>query len=124
MLQDQRSQFFRSVAGQGFQETLAQVEAVIATNSMSETFAENGEFLPLGVWATRGFNATDIETLTEPGDKKVHPILGMTYRVRIDCTQFKRKREITRRSQGSANVRPPRFSELQQPTVLAIEDAR
>ena len=45
----------------------------------AEYYDDGGEFLPLSVWVARGFNV-DINTV-RPQDKKVHPVLGDTYRI-------------------------------------------
>ena len=50
---------------------------------MAATFECGGQFLPLGVWRTKGYDAEAIETKTEAKDKDWHPVLGETYRVRL-----------------------------------------
>ncbi len=47
----------------------------------AEYYDDGGEFLPLSIWQARGFNL-DITTM-RPEDKKVHPVLGDTYKVSI-----------------------------------------
>ena len=46
-------------------------------------YTHGGDFLPLSVWATRGFNTQSIADHTLEGDKRLHPVLGLTYRVKI-----------------------------------------
>ena len=45
-----------------------------------------GKFLPLEVWAAKGFNVEDIEKNTTEEDQETHPVLGKTYRVNIRAT--------------------------------------
>ena len=46
-------------------------------------FEEGGLYLPLNVWATKGFCAASIESKSLPIDVKDHPVLGKTYRVAL-----------------------------------------
>jgi hypothetical protein len=46
-----------------------------------EFYEDAGEFLPVGVWAARGFDAESIVNKSLPKDKKMHPVLGETFRV-------------------------------------------
>ncbi len=48
-----------------------------------EFYAEGGEFLPLQVWATRGFDADRIRERTPARDIRPHSVLGDTFRVTI-----------------------------------------
>jgi len=51
--------------------------------SLEDQFSEGGSFFPLNVWAVKGFDSTAIEEFTLDQDKRMHPVLGLTYRVRI-----------------------------------------
>ncbi len=55
-----------SVAGKGIEDTLKQIEDIMSRQSMAESYLENGEFLPISVWVTRGFNSDKIQAETEP----------------------------------------------------------
>ena len=55
-----------------------------------ESYAEGGDFLPLSVWATKGFDSTRIEQLSRPEDIEDHAVLGRTYRVVIKSKAVKR----------------------------------
>jgi hypothetical protein len=46
-------------------------------------YSEGGQFLPLGAWAAKGFSAADISEKTKAEDRRVHPVLGDTFRVAI-----------------------------------------
>ena len=67
-------------------KNLSQIRAILETKfrklSQHGTYYDhNGEFLPLSVWEKRGYDPEAIKTLTPNSDKRVHPILGDTYRV-------------------------------------------
>ena len=49
-----------------------------------------GEYLPLSVWETRGFDVSAIEANSLDGDKKFHSQLGWVYRVMIESKTTKR----------------------------------
>jgi hypothetical protein len=44
-------------------------------------YANGGEFLPLGVWGTRGFDIKSIEENSTSDDVMMHKVLGKVYRV-------------------------------------------
>ena len=50
---------------------------------LEDTFSEGGAYLPLTVWAAKGFDAEAIEAKTLPEDIMTHAVLGTVYRVRI-----------------------------------------
>ena len=65
------------MAGKGIDDTLKHIEDIMSRQSMEESYLENGEFLPIGVWVTRGFDGEKIQqgSLPEeraPRDIKIH----------------------------------------------------
>ena len=58
-----------SVAGKGIEDTLKHAEDIMSRQSMEESYLENGEFLPISVWVTRGFNGEKIRTDTAPEER-------------------------------------------------------
>ena len=54
--------------------------------SATETEATNfaGEWLPLKVWARRGFSPKQIKATATNADRKKHPRLGMVYRLTLE----------------------------------------
>jgi hypothetical protein len=58
-----------SVAGKGIEDTLKHAEDIMSRQSMEESYLENGEFLPISVWVTRGFNGDKIQAETEPEER-------------------------------------------------------
>ena len=43
--------------------------------------SEHGTWLPLSVWDKRGYDVQKIKDLTEPQDRKHHPVLGEIFRL-------------------------------------------
>ena len=64
-------------------------------------YEDSGEFLPLGVWRARGFDADKIENESLPENIRDFPVLGRCYRVPI-LKQGKTGRKGTRRSSAAA----------------------
>ena len=79
-----KQQLFASDARDRLQIT-RELEELTHQYVQSEEFAEGGEFLPLSVWAVRGFDTSAIERLTKPCDRMTHPVLGDTFRLRGPC---------------------------------------
>jgi hypothetical protein len=48
-----------------------------------EFYEDAGEFLPLRVWAVKGYDPEMIEAGAKEKDKRLHPVLGPTFRVNI-----------------------------------------
>jgi hypothetical protein len=48
-----------------------------------EYYDDGGEFLPLSVWAARGWDPEAIRLNCRPADKRTHAVVGDTYRVSI-----------------------------------------
>ena len=73
-----------SVMGTSGPEAVAMATELIDTYKTDEEYyADGGEYLPLSVWATRGFDATRIENNTADRDRRTCPVLGPTFRVKI-----------------------------------------
>jgi len=63
-----------------------QTFSAVKENKEERFFHNNGKFLPLEVWAHKGFDRVRIDTLTSDEDRRVDRVLGMTYRVEIMST--------------------------------------
>ena len=59
---------------------------LLRTEEKEDYLDDKGEFLPLSVWVSQGYDGTDIVTNTPATDKKTHPVLGLVYRVAILST--------------------------------------
>lgn len=101
--QAQQQEFFASVRGMGAQATIEHIENVLQRETVSERFAEGGEFLPLSVWETRGFDISKFENCREE-DKAEHELFGMTYRIRIRSKHTEFVRETSRTSAKKART--------------------
>ena len=56
---------------------------LVAAEIEKEEFYDGGEYLPLDVWAHRGFNKARIETLSKDEDIREDVVMGTVYRVKI-----------------------------------------
>ena len=80
---DQQQAFMASSHGAASTAVADALEPLEVVEQHGEEYEDGGEFLPLGVWAKRGFSAEDIALKSHPSDRKMHPVCGPTYRVRI-----------------------------------------
>ncbi len=96
--------FYKSVAGKDATATSTELETYISVQSEEQIWAEGGEYLPLSVWRSRGFNEEDIRTKTPASDQQHHSVLGQCYRVAIRSSAELKKRKVTRKSEvGTAS---------------------
>ena len=121
--EEQQVAFYKSVAGNGLKDTLAQIETFVSLESHEESYVCDGEYLPLSVWQVRGFDASLIERHAGPEDILQHDKLGPIYRLKLPKFTEKRTRGAERRSTLSMNAVPKRklCDEPEEPQ-LAIED--
>jgi hypothetical protein len=81
---DDKRSFWSKVCTLGGKELLKTASETLENFETSvEYFRDGGAFLPLSVWATQGYNVEDIREKSRPSDVRDHPVLGLTYRVRI-----------------------------------------
>ena len=74
---EQQTSFMSSIVGMSSTEiadALETLESVTVTEEQGEQFVDGGEFLPLGVWSTRGFNSDAIAAMSLPSDRKSHAV--------------------------------------------------
>ena len=137
---DVKEAFYRRALTENQNAVMKEAEEIMSTETTSDKFAEHGEFLPLSVWAQRGFPIDLIQERSLPVDKKNHPILGDTYRVRITSTTYSEERSNTRKSSGTYEPNPRAGNKRRgdrdvagqeldtplagSPPVLALEDGR
>ena len=75
--------FYKSV-GTGMDDLRAKSADLLTTvRTERHTASEGGEFLPLSVWKSKGYNTEAIERNTEPHNVQDHPVLGKVFRVVI-----------------------------------------
>ena len=84
---------------------------------------DGGEFLSLGVWATRGFDVERIKSLSTPRDIQVHRVLGETYKVSIFSSGVGGEKGSERKSIASSSGAKQKLDreQIEQDTV-ADED--
>ena len=82
---EQQQEFFQSAQKiKSSTELVKMVEAKLSQFSSKEfCWANGGEFLPLSVWQTKGFDSEKIKNTTPPEDIQVNPQIGTCYRVKI-----------------------------------------
>ncbi len=79
--------FFKKTSAANGHEVVSQAKKIpLRTEEKEDYFDDKGEFLPLSVWVSQGFDGTDIVANTPATDKKTHPVLGLVYRVAILST--------------------------------------
>ena len=93
-----QTSFWASVVGMPATSKIEAAEQLTSSELSEESFAEGGEYLPLGVWANRGFDVTRIEQHTRDDDKRICPVLGICFRLRILSKTNVHKRGMLRES--------------------------
>ena len=110
-------QFFRDMSSSSQKLTCQQMDGLLERHERRETFfQEGGRFLPLKVWERKGFDPVAIAAHTLPEDITNHPVLGLTYRVRLLATG-------TRGAKGWQQTSRARASGLKRRAPEAIEAA-
>jgi hypothetical protein len=81
---EEQQQFWVDITDMnGVQAAQAADLLVSSVEVKKEFYQDGGEYLPLGVWATRGFNPKNIEDRSRESDVMEDAVLGTVYRVRI-----------------------------------------
>ena len=77
--------FMREIASaKGARDVLTKASKLLQSYEEHEEFyAEGGDFLPLEVWQSRGFNSDNILTRSKEANIRMCPVLGRTFRVPI-----------------------------------------
>ena len=91
MSDEEQAKFFKDCGAVRKRDDLAEfAKTVFETFTVeAKVYYDGGEFLPLTVWETRGFDSRLIEAASDPSDIMEHPVLGITYRVSIVSTGLK-----------------------------------
>jgi len=88
--EEAKAKFYQEIKKLPFSEIRVHYSKHIETYAAKEwSYVQNGEFLPLSVWAMRGFDVAVIAARTPDCDKHEHPILGLTFRIRLISTSVK-----------------------------------
>lgn len=125
-----QTNFWASVVGMPAASKIEAAEQLTSSELSEESFAEGGEYLPLGVWAKRGFDVTRIEQHTRDDDKRICPVLGICFRLRILSKTNVHKRGILRESKRQKTAPEDEVASASAAAAgsaaapLALEDGR
>lgn len=84
-----------------------------------EKYLENGEYLPLGAWAVRGYDTARIEANAAAGDVMETPMAGKCYRVGVVSTSSGSSREQLESHRLQAHAKA-KAKALAAPGALAL----
>ena len=104
--------FFKSLGSHSSgSAAVAKAKELLAAHEKHETFYEyGGQFLPLSVWGTKGFDVSLIEAKTLPEDRNNHAVLGPCFRVKIMSGGSRGSEGTTRTS--NLGTRRPKVMEM------------
>ena len=88
MSDEEQAKFFKDCGAIAKRDDLAEFAKTMFEKFTVEAkvYYNGGEFLPLRVWETRGFDPVAIAASSDPSDVMEHKVLGTTYRVSIVST--------------------------------------
>jgi hypothetical protein len=115
----EKSAFYKSAQELGYKEMMIKANSVITKHQSHEQFFERGgEFLPLSVWANKGYDPETIRTKSKPENKSSHEVLGDVYRVAILATGERGARGF--QSRHELEARPKKQLKIDE-LLLAIK---
>jgi hypothetical protein len=115
----EKSAFYKSAQELGYKEMMIKANSVITKHQSHEQFFERGGvFLPLSVWANKGYDPETIRTKSKPENKSSHEVLGDVYRVAILATGERGARGF--QSRHELEARPKKQLKIDE-LLLAIE---
>ena len=115
----EKSAFYKSAQELGYKEMMIKANSVITKHQSHEQFFERGgEFLPLSVWASKGYDPEIIRTRSKPQNKSSHEVLGDVYRVAILATGERGARGF--QSRHELEARPKKQLKIDE-LLLAIK---
>ena len=85
MTKEDQQAFFRDCKDMGARELLKKAKEVmhITEDAEAQYYQNGGNFLPLKIWETKGYDQAAIKSRSAAGDIREHPVLGTTYRLKI-----------------------------------------
>jgi len=90
----------------------------------AKVYYNGGEFLPLRVWETRGFDPVAIATSSDPSDVMEHKVLGTTYRVSIVSTGHRSETGTKSSSVAEAEHHSRNLLSVAVPAVIPAETGK
>ena len=93
--ESEQQRFWQNASGASKRDLVAQYESKLrAVQTDERSQGEGGDFLPLSVWETRGYDTDRIKRLTPPEDRRDHPVLGETFRVVVEWKAETRSQKL------------------------------
>jgi hypothetical protein len=81
---EEQQQFWVDITNMNGQQAANAADVLVTSHDeKKEFYSDAGDYLPLGVWATRGYDPNHIKTRSRDSDVIEDPVLGTVYRVRI-----------------------------------------
>ena len=119
----EQQQFYRSCATQDRRACKATADKIFEQYARHEkVYAENGQFLPLGVWETAGYNVDAIESESLECNKQINPILGLCYRVPILETGVQGARGRAQTARNTVSGKDRRAQKALEAAAAAIAE--
>ena len=103
---EEKQEFFRNLPTDCASISLKCQELIIKVRLETRRNSIVGKFLPLSVWERKGFDIESIKNSAGPSDIEDHPILGLTYRVRVRTSEDATEEQNIRK-QVNQLQRPP-----------------
>ena len=93
----EKQEFFKKTSATNGHELVNQAKKILLrTEEKEDYFDDKGEFLPLSVWVSQGYDVTDIVANTPATGKKTHPVLG----VGVPCGSLVHRQPRRERHEG------------------------
>ena len=126
MSDEEQAKFFKDCGAVRKRDDLAEfAKTVFETFTVeAKVYYNGGEFLPLRVWETRGFDPVAIEASSDPSDVMEHKVLGTTYRVSIVSTGLKGERGTRSSSVAESEHHHSHEQLVPVPVVCPAETAK
>ena len=74
-------------------DAVTEARDITQSTTKFEKYFDNGEYLPLGAWAVRGYDIARMEATAGPDDVKETKMAGTCYRVGVVSTSSGSTRE-------------------------------
>lgn len=123
-MQAEQHQFFNELTGLSQTAVKNRYEALVTEEVTTDSFSQGGAFLPLGVWATKGFDTDRIKSKSRTCDIMEDDVLGTCYRVRILEVKTTGSRSKKRSSEAGANIVEGGAAVADKKKLLAIQDGK
>ena len=126
MSDEEQAKFFKDCGAVRKRDDLAEFAKTMFEKFTVEAkvYYNGGEFLPLRVWETRGFDPETIEASSDPSDVMEHKVLGTTYRVSIVSTGHRSETGTKSSSVAEAEHHSRNLLSVAVPAVIPAETGK